>query len=159
MKNLKQFVEDFYNGMVGATRDNGEQFIKLADDLENREVYQGIIYEVHEGALPCDVIYSTVDSVLAVICYELENADPSDKLSDLEINLDDVTLEHCLTTHRNFEYYCDQALSEFGNEVSSFSALRGNAEYIFIRDIKDLLVNAIDELEYSEWDNDEIEEY
>ena len=159
MKTLKQFVENFYNGMVSATRDNGEQFIKLADDLENREVYQGIIYEVHEGALPCDVIYSTVDSILAVVCDELASADPSDKLSDLDINLDDVTLDCCFTSHNNFEYYCDQALSEFGNEVNSFSALKSNAEYLFIREIKDLLVNSIDELEYSEWDNDEIEEY
>ncbi len=149
MKTLQQFIKDFYNGLVTDARDNGEQFIKLSDDLENKDVYQDIIREVHEGVLPCDVIYSTIESVLSGMCDCLSNNEDLDNLDEYTDNLEVVNFMGL-----NYkEHYLDTALQEI--EPKSFSTLVSHAEYLFISDIKGLLLSEIESLEGEEWGHED----
>lgn len=149
MKTLQQFIETFYNGFVKDTRTNGEQFVKLSDTLENRDIYQDIIREVHEGALPCDVIYSTIESVLSCMCDCLND---NEDLDTLEEYTDNLEVDNFMSL--NFkDHYLDTALQEI--EPKSFSALTGYAEYLFSNEVKGLLLAEIKSLEGEEWDHED----
>lgn len=146
MKTLEQFINEFYNGLISDTRTStGESFIKLKDDLENREVYQDIIRECHEGLLPNDSIYDCIDSLLGNM-IELDLVDCND-LRDLEINEDFEVSD--FRNHPHVTSYYDQALQE---APKTFSQLEQSAELAFIREVKNNLISAISDLEGLEWD-------
>lgn len=147
MKTLEQFINEFYNGLISDTRTStGESFIKLKDNSENREVYQDLIRECHEGLLPNDSIYDCIYSLLGNM-IELDLIDCND-LHDLEINEDFEVSD--FKNHPYVTTYYDQALQVF--EPKTFSHLEQLAELAFIGEVKNNLISAISDLEGFEWD-------
>ncbi len=100
----KQYVEEF------VTEENYEgKYIKVLKDRENCPELENLIYELHEGSLPSDLVYQIIFESLELIS-ECEN---DSELEELE-PIDEIYTNNLLNWFKEFYDEVNTYQEEFG---------------------------------------------
>lgn len=149
-KNIKQLAEHFSSLESTKTRDNGAKFISYDLDTDNNredQFFQDCCRDAHLGKLPDDFCYSVISDILTELTELVEIPDNAeDALEYLDssncIEADIYTSDLFEWAKSNYEY-CDQAVSEFGNQNSLIVELLQSGQYLHKREILSAFIHSI----------------
>ena len=140
---LKEVLQKLDNSLVKGTRENGQDYFYLSNDLDPdlRDQFQTIIRECHAGEFPNDWRFSTVKE----ICFTCLEYDLDGGINQLDQILDNYISEIVdgivdISTSRLFQWLADiPSRSEFTDgpygedlELSKMAAQRQYEEIDFI---------------------------
>lgn len=140
--NLQTMIEQMSQAFVKDTRNDGTEFVKLKDD--SPEWMTQIIFLVHEGYLPADEIYETVERVIDHLHDDgVEDEDTArDSIFEIEVPIYTSELTEWLNQRNDHVYYLTEALENYPDTKDGFGLL-GLAYHIYQQEIANRVINAL----------------
>jgi hypothetical protein len=111
LKPIQELAARLSNQLECKERLNGDKFICIKDNAQDKELLTGIILQAHENKLPDNYIYEWASEALeAIASYH----DPEDYISDIQPEVYTHELMKWLASHYDRKELVNQTIQELG---------------------------------------------
>lgn len=150
MHTYKEVICEFANSFVTDRRNDGKEFVKLADTCP--EWVSEIVRKCHGDMMPDDWRYHMIKTVAYEFCTRsCDNQDDCEELvgeiADDLIDVYNINLLEWLSSDLDRAYYCNEAISEglLSTNADIFERIR-MGQYKEYEEIAYLMLNAISDV-------------